>query len=367
MASSLRVQSLETGEYRELPYPKPELDRLDWTGLQTWMALGRLELGDKTKDCRLFVIDWSAVEPIVDDVKFYLESAGITSPEALDRYLRASWEAPQPFDRVFVAIDHPLVLHEPRHAESGCMLGWWCSQGFVCRREMHAIIAKQLPTGQISLNTLQVEIVRNVDGTLQYPFKDGSVGALPGPDALTVNTAIALVIPGILFDIIQRQANVVRQTGISAIKRARLQGSQQARPGTPRLPLPRDYHEILIQGSVRWENLARQSIIRSAPAWVLDHTVDVRAHWWVRERHGEGLVPPELRERLDPRYHWADDRSDDLDDLDRALLRERCIERRRPGHWQGVLRRWVGAYKRGPEGSPYVPASWRITVPEEGL
>lgn len=354
---------MEPGRVLMLPsvLERGRLQRIEWSALETYCQLKR-DLPDSLKDTRLFTLAYEDLESLIEDVRYYLDSAGIREEESCRAYMESLWGVPQPFGKVFLGVDRPAVLASLNPANSSVFFGWICSQGFVQVRTMVGALISSGDSLAGPGELFTAPYMQDIDGTVRPAWEGGEKYNIFTPDS-----CVMMAIPNIVWDVVQREAHICRETAVHPYHRQKIR-KMGMKIGTPFLPVPKAYHQIDVLGSLRFIGERRRSIIRSAPAWQLMHRQDVRAHWWVKVRQGDGLVPEGFRARFDQDYHWADDSSPDgLDALDHDLLRRRCIEPRRPGQWIGVLRRWVDPYVRGPEDGPYVPASWRVHLPDEGL
>ena len=309
----------------------------------------RTEIGALLRHARIFEVDGSELQHLVDDLVEYVESLPTANLGALLR--AAATNVPRmPFEAVWVGVKNPHVTHGSfwgvRESEVRvCAVGW-----LITATETYYFALDEQ-------DRLGVTPSRFVGGETVFDPRLG--------DPTTAMWA-SLTVPRVLMRMVADCAHAVRETGYPSGLRSRLADGWKEREA-PQFQIPKKYRRIQVAGSLRFVSAARKAIVSCGPAWSVVHRVDVRGHWWIRCRRGPGTIPGDLRQALDERYVWEDDTTSPAvtgDDELTGLLSARGIFRRRPGEWMAVLKRWVSEYQRGPEDGQYVPAVWRVSPPQ---
>lgn len=129
----------------------------------------------------------------------------------------------------------------------------------------------------------------------------------------------------------------------------------------PKKARPEDYYPIEIRGAALHERTeGHKHGGRVATGWKLDHQVDVRRHWRVYHRKGEGKLTPKQRKTLKERGYtiYTNGQMVNIDGWVRILLEKRCLPTAAPRDgWLAVRCIVVDAHTRGPEEGPYIPAA----------
>lgn len=286
------------------------------------------------RSARLIEVDIATANRMVDDFDYYVESSGVNPFHAVDSMRRT--QRP-PFGSVFIGLRLSL---DGQHKDHPYPMGWLVSADSYLSLSLEADLRESGWIRRIIFSDLE-----NKGGVELF----SNEGRHPG----------AAVFPELLFQLMERDVHVVCESKLMPSQREMMRDAI-GRKGARNVPVPRAYHKILVTGSTTWLDANRKAIVAAGHRWKLQHRIDVRAHWWVRVREGDGLVPAEMRERLDSSYVWIDDDNPDIDQETWELIASRGVQPRQHGRWMGILKRWIGPHQRGPADGPYVPALWAV-------
>lgn len=123
---------------------------------------------------------------------------------------------------------------------------------------------------------------------------------------------------------------------------------------------PRPYYVLKMKPEIL-EELVRSPQL--GPAFRYTYRFDVRGHERVRVRRGTLPMDPRNEKKLsEAGYKIYDNEIGDQEDLKRLFARH--MPPKRPNEWIAVLTTWVDSYKKGPDGTPYIPA---VRIPAPGF
>jgi hypothetical protein len=126
------------------------------------------------------------------------------------------------------------------------------------------------------------------------------------------------------------------------------------------MPVPRPYYVLNVKQSIV-KVRAEKTLKRRVPGktWRLRHRVDVAGHERCRVKRGPMPIDPKVRASL-LRRHYRLYTLEHPSPEDAERLRERGVSPKRHGEWLAILVTQVGAFKRGPDDAPYVPAIRKV-------